>query len=87
MLELLTKRAVLILVLNCLLIPSCAHYSKSARQQRAYEHYVQKNSGIHYKEQRQHKTVRIPQARPPSSDQVNTGVTDDSSQGVPSQQN
>jgi hypothetical protein len=84
MLTLLTRRAALLLMLGWFGLSSCSHYSQSARQQRAYERYVKKNSGIRYKQQRKFKAVRVP-ASPPSSPDRISAVTDDSPQAMPSQ--
>jgi hypothetical protein len=75
MLEQIAKKAALLLV-GCLLLSSCSHFSKSARQQRAYERYVRKTSGIHMKHQAKLKGVRMPPTPVASQPQVTTEVSD-----------
>jgi hypothetical protein len=77
MVEHLTKRIVPIL-LAALLLPSCSYYSKSASDQRAYDRYVKKNSGIQYKERRKIKTARarMPVMPPPSPNRVTADASD-----------
>ena len=87
MLELLSRRTAILATLGCLLLSSCSHYSQSARQQRAYERYVKKNSGIRYKQQRKFKAARVPSPPPSSPDRVTAGLSDDSPQSLPSEAN
>lgn len=85
MLEQLTKRITLIL-LAALLLPSCANFSKTARDQRAYDRYVKKSAGIQYKQRRKMKTQtapRVPSAPAPSPERV-TAEASDGPQSFPS---
>jgi len=75
MLEQIAKRAALILLV-CLVLPACSHFSQQARDQRAYERYVRRTSGIHLKRQAKTKRARMPATPPPSAPQVTTEVSD-----------
>src|SRR5438128_12638998 len=72
MLERNLKRIALVLV-GCLLIPGCAHFTKSGRQQLAYEKYVRKQSGNRARQRVKTKKLRIPVLQP-SQPKVNTSV-------------
>ena len=84
MLEKMTKRVALIL-LSALLLPSCSYYSKTASDQRAYDRYVKKNSGIHLKERQKVKVARARMpVMPPPSPQQTTAEASDGPQSVAS---
>ena len=70
-------KGVTIVLMSCLLLPGCAHYSKSARQQRAYEKYVRKQSGIRHRQQAKIKRPRMPRTMGPSEARITTEVYSD----------
>jgi uncharacterized lipoprotein len=57
-------------------LPGCSYMSKSGRQQRAYQRYVNKQSGKRTKMQKKTKTPRMPRTPGPSENKVNTGVNE-----------
>jgi len=63
MLERILKSLAVILVV-CLILPGCAHFTKSGRQQLAYEKYVRKCS---YTRDRQRSKMKMPQMAVPTS--------------------
>jgi heat shock protein HslJ len=69
MLERILKGLTIVLI-SGLFLPGCAHYSKSARQQRAYEKYVRKQSGIQHRQQAKYKKVRMPRTMGPSEAKI-----------------
>jgi len=75
MLQQIAGRAALIL-LGCLLMPSCSHFTKSGRQQLAYARYVRKQSGVRQRQQVKFKKPSIPKAPELSPDHVATGVSE-----------
>jgi hypothetical protein len=82
------KSLCLILFLAISAMPSCSHFSSSARQQRAYAKYVRKSAIVHEKRQKQFRQDkgRIPPATTPSEPQV-TMETSEGPQAVPSDSN
>ncbi len=74
MLEL-TLRRMFLLLLAVLLLPSCSHFSQSARQQRAYAKYVRQQSHNRVRQQTKFKKTKVPspQASQPA---ISSGATD-----------
>jgi hypothetical protein len=76
MLERILKSLAVILVV-CLILPGCAHFTKSGRQQLAYEKYVRKCS---YTRDRQRSKMKMLQmavpASAPSENKVSADVVD-----------
>ncbi|MDP9292433.1 MAG: hypothetical protein M3O82_08735 [Verrucomicrobiota bacterium] len=76
MLERILKSSVVILF-SCLVLPGCAHFTKSGRQQLAYQKYVRKCS---YTRDRQRSKMKTPRtampASVPSDNKVSTDVAD-----------
>jgi hypothetical protein len=60
----------------------CAHFTKSGRQQLAYQKYVRKQSGMRARQQVKMKTPRVP--RMPASEPKETTTVSDSPQSVTS---
>jgi hypothetical protein len=81
------KSLCLILFLAISAMPSCSHFSSSARQQRAYAKYVRKSAIVHQKRQKQFRQdkAKIPPAAP-SEPQV-TMEASEGPQAVPSDSN
>jgi hypothetical protein len=79
MVDQVTKRIALSLVIG-LAFSSCGYFSKTAQDQRAYDRYVRRNSGIHYKEQLKMAKIKSkPQrieAPPPSDPRVTAEAAD-----------
>lgn len=70
-------KSLAILLIGCFLLPGCGNFTKSGRQQMAYQKYVRKCS---HGRERQRKIVtkrqqRVP-AYKPSEYEVTTGVVD-----------
>ncbi|HAF04331.1 MAG TPA: hypothetical protein DCO65_00730 [Spartobacteria bacterium] len=63
MLERILKSLAVILA-SCLILPGCAHFTKSGRQQLAYQKYVRKCS---YTRDRQRSKMKTPRASIPAS--------------------
>ncbi|MDQ2825201.1 MAG: hypothetical protein M3R29_07120 [Verrucomicrobiota bacterium] len=59
MLERILKATVAVLI-ACLLLPGCVHFSSSARKQAAYQKYVRKQMGKRYKQQAKFKSPKLP---------------------------
>jgi hypothetical protein len=76
MLERILKSLAIILV-SCLILPGCAYFTKSGRQQLAYEKYVRKCS---YTRDRQRSKMKMPRmvipASTPSENRVSAEVVD-----------
>ena len=76
MLERIFKSLAVILI-GCLILPGCAHFTKSGRQQLAYEKYVRKCS---YTRDRQRSKMKMPRmampASTPSENKVSADVVD-----------
>jgi hypothetical protein len=76
MLERILKSLAVILV-SCLILPGCAYFTKSGRQQLAYEKYVRKCS---YTRDRQRSKMKMPRmampASTPSENRVSAEVVD-----------
>jgi outer membrane biogenesis lipoprotein LolB len=69
------KRAALLLV-ACLLLPSCSHLTQSGRQQAAYAKYVKKQSHNRVRQQAKFKKTKVPtmaSSDPKVSAQANDG--------------
>jgi hypothetical protein len=77
MLEQIARRAAVILI-GCLILPSCAHFTQSGRQQLAYARYVRKQSGIRQRQQVKFKKTRMPKL--PPADQNKDRVNAESSE-------
>jgi hypothetical protein len=73
MLEQTLRRVTLVLV-GCLALTGCAHFTKSGRQQLAYQKYVRKQSGKRARQQVKMKTLRVPSVLRPSEPKVTTEV-------------
>lgn len=84
MLEQTVRRTSLVLI-GCLLLPSCAHFTQSGRQQLAYAKYVRKQSHNRVRQQTKFKKTRMPTAPMPSDPTVTSG-TSESPQSVTSGQ-
>ena len=71
MLERILKSAAAILI-ACLLLPGCSHFSSSARKQAAYQKYIQKHMSARAKQQAKFKSTKAPRlhAAPPSEPTV-----------------
>jgi hypothetical protein len=76
MLERILKSLAVILA-SCLILPGCAYFTKSGRQQLAYEKYVRKCS---YTRDRQRSKMKMPRmaipASTPSENRVSAEVVD-----------
>ena len=68
-------KSLAVVSITCLALSGCAHFTKSGRQQLAYEKYVRKHSGMRFKQQAKMKTPRIP-TMVPSEPKVTTSVSD-----------
>jgi hypothetical protein len=66
-----------------LLLPSCAHFTQSGRQQLAYAKYVKKMSHNRVRQQTKFKKTRVPRTPLPSEPREMTS-TSDSPQSVSS---
>ncbi len=84
MLEQTVRRTALVLI-GCLLLPSCAHFTQSGRQQAAYAKYVRKQSHNRVRQQTKFKKTRMPTA-PMPSDPTITARASGSPQSVSSGQ-
>ena len=76
MLERILKFSAILLV-GCFLLPGCAHFTKSGRQQLAYERYVKKC--MHRRNRQRVKIAKQQQQIPdykPSKYEVKSGVVD-----------
>lgn len=51
-----------ILLIACFAFPGCAHFTKSGRQQLAYQKYVRKQSGMRAHRQAKMRKLRVPPA-------------------------
>ena len=49
-----------VILIGCLLLPSCAHFTQSGRQQAAYSKYVKKQSQNRVRQQTKFKKIRVP---------------------------
>ncbi len=70
-----TLRLLTVALIGCLAFPGCAHFTKSGRQQLAYQKYVRKQSGMRFRQQAKMKTPRVPSVQP-SQPKVTAGVND-----------
>jgi hypothetical protein len=68
-------KSLAVVSIGCLALCGCAHFTKSGRQQLAYEKYVRKQSGIRLRQKTKMKPVRVP-TMTPSEPKVNTSVSD-----------
>ena len=64
-------RRVSVLLLGCLLLSSCAHFTQSGRQQLAYAKYVKKQSHNRVRQQTKFKKTKVPAVQA-SDPRVNT---------------
>jgi hypothetical protein len=69
-------RAVAVILISCLVLPGCAHFTKSGRQQLAYARYVKKCSHNRVRLQTKFKKVRMPKVPDPSDYKVNTAIVE-----------
>jgi hypothetical protein len=67
-----TLRRVTLVLIGCLALTGCAHFTKSGRQQLAYQKYVRKHSGMRARQQVKMKTPRVPSFLRPSEPKVTT---------------
>jgi hypothetical protein len=70
-----TRRLLTVALIGCFAFPGCAHFTKSGRQQLAYQKYVRKQSGMRFRQQAKMKTPRVPSLQP-SPQNVTAGVND-----------
>jgi len=70
-----TFRSLAILLIACFAFPGCAHFTKSGRQQLAYEKYVRKQSGMRTRRQAKMRKLRVPPSLL-SEPKTTTGVGD-----------
>ena len=70
-----TFRWLTILLIACFAFPGCAHFTKSGRQQLAYQKYVRKQSGMRAQRQAKMRKLRVPPALL-SEPKTTTGVGD-----------
>jgi hypothetical protein len=70
-----TSRSLTILLALGLAVSGCAHFTKSGRQQLAYQKYVRKQSGLRFRQQVKMKTPRVPTASP-SEPKINATAID-----------
>jgi hypothetical protein len=70
-----TLRLLTVVLIGCFALPGCAHFTKSGRQQLAYQKYVRKQSGMRFRQQAKMKTPRVPSFQP-SQPKVTAGVND-----------
>jgi hypothetical protein len=82
MLEQIFRRTALLAAV-LLLLPSCAHFSQSGRQQLAYAKYVKKMSHNRVRQQTKFKKTKIPKTPLPSAPREMTS-TGESPQSVSS---
>jgi hypothetical protein len=78
-----TIRRLSVALIVCLLLPSCAHFTSSGRQQLAYAKYVRKQSRNRVQQQTKFKKTRVP-AAPNSSDPKITAGASESPESVTS---
>jgi hypothetical protein len=71
-----TLRRVTLVLIGCLALTGCAHFTKSGRQQLAYQKYIRKQSGMRARQQVKMKRPRLPSAWRPSEPKVTTEVND-----------
>jgi hypothetical protein len=77
-----TSKSLAILLVVALALSGCAHFTKSGRQQLAYQKYVRKQSGMRSRQQAKMKTPRVPTVLP--SEPKQTISVSDSPQSVTS---
>jgi hypothetical protein len=70
-----TLKPVTLVLIGCLALSGCAHFTKSGRQQLAYKKYVRKQSGMRARQQAKLKTPRVPSALQPSEPKITTEVS------------
>ena len=70
-----TFRSLAILLIACFAFPGCAHFTKSGRQQLAYQKYVRKQSGLRTHRQAKMRKLRVPPSLM-SEPKTTTGVGD-----------
>jgi outer membrane biogenesis lipoprotein LolB len=59
-----TIRRAAVLLLACVLLPSCSHFTQSGRQQAAYAKYVKKQSHNRVRQQTKFKKTKVPAMAP-----------------------
>jgi PBP1b-binding outer membrane lipoprotein LpoB len=74
MLEQAMKRAAVLLI-GCLLLSSCSHFTRSGRQQAAYANYIQKQSHNRARRQVKFKKTKVP-TMVPTDPKVSAQATD-----------
>jgi hypothetical protein len=72
----------ILVIVSFALSGGCAHFTKSGRQQLAYQKYNRKQSGMRARQQAKMKTPRVP--RMPVSEPKETTSVSDSPQSVTS---
>jgi hypothetical protein len=70
-----TLKPITLVLIGCLALSGCAHFTKSGRQQLAYKKYVRKQSGMRARQQAKMKTPRMPSVLPPSQPKTTTEVS------------
>ena len=60
----------------CLLLPSCAHFTSTGRQQLAYAKYVRKQSHNRVQQQTKFKKTRVPNAPTSSEPKITAGESE-----------
>jgi len=70
-----TLRLLMVVLIGCFAFPGCAHFTKSGRQQLAYQKYVRKQSGMRSRQQAKMKTPRVPSFQT-SPSKVTAGAND-----------
>jgi PBP1b-binding outer membrane lipoprotein LpoB len=84
MLEQTLKRAALVLLI-CLLLPSCSNLTQSGRQQAAYAKYIKKQSHNRVRQQAKFKKTKAPTMLP-SDPKISASAGEGGPQAVPSGQ-
>jgi hypothetical protein len=67
-------KSIAVILISCLILPGCAHFTKAGRQRLAYQRYVKKYSGRRIKQQAKFKKVKMPAWQTPSENRVSTQV-------------
>ena len=68
-------RRALVILLGCLLLPSCSHFSQTGRQRLAYAKYVKKQSNNRVRQQTKFKKTRVPSPGPSEPKEI-TGMSE-----------
>ena len=69
-------RAGAVILISCLVLPGCSHFTKSGRQQLAYARYVKKCSHNRVRQQTKFKKVRMPKLPDPSDHKIKTEIAE-----------